>query len=825
MVYQSPGVYITQNNVPNAVNVTGVPALIGIVGAGSRQKTVANEEKIRGAVVDEVLTVAGTPPHVATLSQRSTRSLQDTTIYRDGTPLSDAFVDFNAPFVLGTAAGPFDVTVNNAVGISLDSRIYVTVRFVNGAPGTTVLGSQVTVSAALSGAGAAATRAEIAAAINTGLNALSAVYGASYAAVATDATTGIRITSPNTNPSADVRLTDPVANAAGSTLSALATLFGAPAAGNRDAQSIITIDPLVYNAASEYTADYVSRTLTTDALDQTPVLEVDSVGTFQGTGNFVVSSDYQLTGNSIDWSVDATPIFTGTNASTFDLSTNDNLRLSIDGLTAVTIDLNGGGAGVHGYTNPAVPAAATAAEVAANINAILANSTAYGVLYRAVASVSGSFVRLTSPTQGEAGTVEILAPTTLDATQAIFGLAPAALPSLTLGTGNSPAVASTYFVTYEITRPTADYNTQKRFFSLDSARSDLGAANANNPLMCAVTVAFEQGSPSVAVVQVDDTVLPGSPTRQEFATAVAATVVTDAVTELVVLSTSLDVQSDVRSHVELYSSAAQQRWRRAWFGMPRNTSPGDRDTANTFVFRAARTLQVAPNSPGRGRYFLVAPPQLSGVSHTYTLPDATTETVEHDSTILAVACAARRTSLTSVADTIAKKALSGFNTGDITAPWSPAETGIMASQGVMVVSFDGGNLAVLDPVSTEAGGGGVANFMYDNTGPQKDNLTRKLDQAAEANLIGVVPSSLSDFIFDVKLVFGGVISGEIGAGNIGPFRTESGAIRGFDYNRDIDVVNDPDDPTRYRVKYSFYLRYIVLRIDAEYSVDSPFATS
>jgi len=819
MAYIPVGTFIGENNTPNAINIPGIPSLAGIVGIGSRVKTVANEEHTRGEVLDETLTVAGSAPHTATLALRSNRSLQTTTVYRDGSALSDSFVSFNAPFILGTSAGTYDVTTNNAIAVSLDGLPFVTILFVNGAPGTTVVGSQVTVSASLSGAGAAATRAEIAAAINTGLAALTAAgYGAAYATVASDATTGIMITSPIATPSANVSVMNAIAT------SATTAIFGAAGASNRNAQSIITISALVYNASSVYTIDYVDIDSTADTLDNASVMDIVRVGTFQGVGNFEQFVDYQLTGDTVDWDVEVPATFTGTVAETYDISTNDNLRISLDGRVAVTIDLNGLASPPLGYANPSSAAAATAAEIVANINAVLANSVAYGAEYDQVASVetvAGSdYVGLTSPTNGEAGSITIEAPASLSATLAIFGLSAASLPYTVVGSGVQPAIGSAYFATYDITRPDADYNVQKIFYSTGSARADLGFANTNNPLMCGVEVAFRQGAQSVAVVQVDDSSLPGSPTRQEFDDAIAATLTTDAITELVVLSTSLDVQVDIRDHVETASSKYGQRWRRAWMGMPRNTSPGDRDTANTFVYRATRTLQVSPESPGRGRYFIVAPPQLTGVSVTYTLEDGSTETVDHDSTILAVAAAARRSSLGNVADTLSKKNLGGFNTSDITAPWSLTQVNSMASQGVFVIQFDGGNFAVLDPVSTEAGGGGVAKFLYDNGSPQKDNLTRKLVQASNANLIGRVPSSLTDFIQDVKLTFGGVISGEIGNATIAPYTTQAGTIRGINYNTDIDVVNDPNDPTQYEATYGFFLRYPALRIGGIFTTDS-----
>lgn len=94
--------------------------------------------------------------------------------------------------------------------------------------------------------------------------------------------------------------------------------------------------------------------------------------------------------------------YTGTNTETFDLSTNYNIRISVDGASAVTVDCRGG-----------TPAATTAAEIAALIDA------ATGV---SVASDDSGKVKLLSPTTGEDSAIVLTPPTSLDALNEIFGL-------------------------------------------------------------------------------------------------------------------------------------------------------------------------------------------------------------------------------------------------------------------------------------------------------------------------------------------------------------------------------------------------------------------
>jgi hypothetical protein len=503
----------------------------------------------------------------------------------------------------------------------------------------------------------------------------------------------------------------------------------------------------------------------------------------------------------------------------------------MDGNADVTIDLIGAFApgALQGYID-ATTGAATAAEVAANINAILANDKAYGLDYGAVADGSTGQVVLTAPVRSAAQSMtgtEIRVGTsagsiTNDCSDAIgFVTNLSELPIEDLGEGKRPVPAALYFTSYSITRPTTDYNVQKRFFTVDSARADLGSVTSDNDLMLAVELAFANLAPSVVVVQVDDTV-PGAPTRQEWLDALEAVKTTDVITDLVLLTTSLTTQTDLKDHIEEESGPTAKHYRRGWFGMARSTNIGDKDTADTYVYRARRTLQVAADSPARGRLVLVAPPQLTGVSRDITLADGSTETVNLDTTYLAVAIAARKASFSSPAESLARKTVTGFNIADITLPWTPGERGSMASQGVMVVTYDAGVFRILDPVTTEAGGGGLPQFTYPSTTSQKDNVSRKVDQALFNNIVGVVPTDLSDFIIDIRTVIGAVLAGEIGTFAIGPYRNADNTTRPVDLSSDIEVEQSPDDPTKFFFRYWFNLRYPALRLFGEFSVDNPF---
>lgn len=884
-------------------------------------------------------------PH-ATLANRSDRTLQNTSIFRNGVALSSNFIGYQQAFIQGNIVATRNLTApNNAMAISLDGKVELTIHFVagGGVNGVVQAGGagSTQFDATIASALATAAFSDIAAVINLALAAATdsalqvnsgAGYGSAYAAAASVNSVGLRITSPLTTPLADVQVLPPIANDLNA--NAVSRFF---LTEPQRAPSVVTISPLQYSGSSAYTADYINITATEDPLLNAGVQAITLVGNLAGVGTYVEGTDFIQDGDKIDWggpgnppplppffpppgvigspvspynlsggpvspanagvtgtvtvfasgighflaSAPDAPVFSassvgrlltitgGPDAGTWlivsfinnaevyfamtgvvldatprawsEKTINNTLRLAFDNQSFVDVNLAKVNDPTASLTNPILgytynlggqdASLLPASTVAANINATVGSSAFYGPEYDAVASsqtIAGStFLQLTSPTVGQAGVVQVLAPSAGvgSAAAAVLGLAPTSLPVLAMGKGKQPIPGSIYFVSYSITRPVSDYNVQKRFFTLSDAVADLGAVTAQNPLMVAVQLAFTQTPPSVVVVQVDDVTVPGSPTRQEFLNALNATTNSDVITDVVVLSTSLDVQTDLKDHIENESSPQQKQYRRGWFGMPLNTPIGDKDTPGSFVYMATRTLQYAPDSPGRGRAILVAPPQLSGVTYTITLPTGAQQTLALDSTYIAVALASKKTSFTNPAISLAKKTVSGFNVADQTKGWNKVQRGLLASQGTMVLSFEAGNFLVRDPVTTEKGGGGLAAFSYESTSSQKDNISRKVDQALDANVVGIVPTDLSDFIVDIKLIIASVLEGEIGAAAIAPFKNPNGSPRDINLATDLQVQQDPNDPTKFFFSYYFNLRYPALRLFGQFSVDNPFFSS
>lgn len=812
--YVDPGVLIGEVIVPAGITLATTPDILCIVATGDRQKRAINEAVQRGQVLEESITLAGSAPHTAQLTNRGDRRVSNTVVRRtvgqETITLPAAAISYPAA-VLDGGAETYDLSTNNAIGLKIDGGQEITMTFADGASAVNITGTLVEVTTALAGGATTATAAEVAAGINAGLAAASALgYGATFATVASDNSGSLRLTSPTNGPNSDVRVLEPFANDATATLG-----FTTPAR----ADTLVEIDAAFFDSSGSYEIDYVSDETLVDPLENGPANTVIRVGSFAGVRSFTENIDYILTGGGdLDWSPDTAASFTGSIAETFDVSTNDFLRIALDGKAAVNIDLNALASPPPGYANPAAPAAATAAEVANNINAILSTAPGYGPRYRAVASDSGGFVQLTSPTQGLVSSIEVAEPASNDATTAVFGLSTGQLPYVVMGTGSTPATGVIYFATYEFDRPSEEYNEPKRFFSEDSMVQDLGPVAFDNRLSMLGQIAFDNDAPSIITVQVDDQNTPGFPTVNEVNDAIDSAKKSSLITDICADDTRLNVQTFLLSHVENQSSVTEKNYRSGWFGMPDGTEVGDRDTPDTYAYRAGVTLQVSPDSPARGRLFLVAP---AGAQRTITNEDGTQTTLTLSSVGPAVAVAAKHSSFTSPAISLAGKTVIGFDATTFPS-FLKAERAIMVTSGVLVVTNIGGRLELLDPVSTERGGGALPIFLYRSLSSQKDNVTRAVDRAIDRNLRGIVPEDLADFIFDIKTVVGAVLTSLIESGAIGPFRDANGVSRDIDLSRDVQAEQSQTDPTKFFFRYFFFLRYPALRFFGEFSVDNPF---
>lgn len=820
--YVDPGVYIEEVQVPGSVGLTASRSLC-LVGIAPRTKRSTNEVVIRGKIYEEDLTSwTASSPYRHVLADPSNRDRTNAILYRNGNAMGYGEWSFVPAFLTGTEWAGANIDVSAGTGaaqyftMSADGKAVVTID----------LDAAVT---AIGGAPAAATGPNIAAAINYELSDAAgtyyAIYGADYVAFASSALGAVNqvitLTSPSTTSASDIKIfLSPEATNDGASEVSNTAWAPTATAGVQAATWVEVVDDS-YQASADYEIEYVSIESLTDPLDEattdTPLDSLLLVGTYPGSSSYIIDTDVEKNVNLADWDTTswAEATITSSIVGPYNTSTLDKLYLSLNNGPVLTVTLTSG-------------AAVIAATLADDINTALAASANYGPEYAHTAENSGGSLKFTCKCAFENYPVEHGGATSIvfysgadDAFSLFFG-STVAQPYETYGTGSRPAFGSSYYCTYAYTRGTTEYDLPVQVFdttALLAQTSPLTSSNYTiNKLAIAGILAFENGAPSLWLQQIDDSTAPGTPTTAQIHTAIDNCAEKSGITEVVVLDTSLDTSVYLQQHVANMCSVLEKKYRRAWHGMARGTEVGDPDLPDTLVYRAVRTLQPGATSPARGRQILVAPCE---VDRTVTLEDGTELLLELDGSYLAVAVAAYFTSLPGAADTLLRKTVTGF---DITTfeTYVKGERHTLTDNGVLVVTLDAGNLRMLDPVTTEAGGSGVVHFEEPQASWQKDVVTSSVDTLVDNNLVGVVPTDVADFLVDIKQWIMLAILANIENGTIGPYRDSAGNTRDIDPASDIQAWQSATDPRTFYFRYWYNLRYPAKRFFGEYSVDNPF---
>lgn len=815
--YVDPGSYVTEVIQPGSVAITSDRSLC-IVAIAPRTRRTVDEAVVRGKVYEEALSSwSASTPYISALTNVSNRDRANAELRVNNAKLDLAFWGFQPASITGkaVAGASFDTSVKHRMAISLDGKAFLEID--------------------LTTQGAATALTTVATELNAALVA-SPTYGSTYSAVFTTTTGSVAndtlvITSPSTTASSDIKIvlayedsgvdedmTDELLSPADVPTSTTGT----------QAATYVRVDDNYYSASNTYEIDYVSVDTQVDPLtnaDATnPLVDIVSVGNNPAAPYYTDSDDYEENSNNIDW---VTTYWTQATLSAvagpYDTSVNTTIKFAINGLDPITIVLTSG-------------AATTAAVVADDINAALNASSTYGPQYAYFAADSAGTLVLTvptqlenSPTQRGASTEIVFYTVALDIFPVMFGIPASSQPYTITGTGRRPSFGSVYYVNYDYTRPSTDYDEPVKVYDpagLYEYTSPLTVANyAKNLMAIAGEICFENDAPDLWLQQIDDTTAPGSPTPTQIKTAIDNCEKKSGITDVVVIAPpsayAADIANHLMAHVASMCSQTEKKYRRGWYGMPRGTDVGDPDTPNTFVYWATRNLQTVATSPGRGRAILVAPSEGDRI---ITLESGAERTLEVDGSYMAAAVASRFCALPKPSDTLLGGLVTGFESTNFET-YLKGERYTLAGNGVTVITMDSGKFSLLDPVTTEVGGGGLIQFREIGASAQKDSVSDAVNTILDLNVKGIVPDDLADFIVDIKQWIALAIRGRINAGDIGPYRNANNTTRDIDLTSDIKVDQSSTDESTFLIKYWFNLRYPAKRFFGEYSVDNPFFTA
>jgi hypothetical protein len=558
-----------------------------------------------------------------------------------------------------------------------------------------------------------------------------------------------------------------------------------------------------YISGATYEFEYVAVGKMDDATAYAIKKLLYVAGTPDGSRVYRQGIDYRLDANGhIDWSIVTPASVTGTNTEPFNLSTNNRIKIGIDGKIPIEIAITG----VDSNN-------VTASEVVTAINSALSADPNYGGSYGNVASVDGGKVKLTSVLIGESGRINFYVPSANDATNVIFGITP---PAVYYGSGVRPAPGAVYYVRYDTTRPDDEYEKVRLFGGYSEALTELGPMNVQNDLLIGVALAFENGAPVVGVVQVKDDDGDGVYLLSDWMRAIDAVTKSSYVTDVCVLSTDKEVMAYAVRVIEEEASQLKNHWMGGWFGVAKGTVDGDRDTVDTAIWIATNLLQVPAQSQGRGRYVLVSTPVSAGVRRLIEDTDTRTDVeVELDTTFLACAVMGRQAGLVPISDTLLRKQIVGFLAESVSD--NEVSASRLAANGVFCVVYKGGRLICFDPVTTDVSG--EEQFAEPSIRVQKDYLAYRIRKRLDDLIVGVVPDDLDSFIYEVKTQIALEIEAAIFDKIIGAYTDDSGRPRAIDMFNDIKVVRDPTRKTEFRFMYWFNGRYGVKRLFGEYVVD------
>ena len=381
--------------------------------------------------------------------------------------------------------------------------------------------------------------------------------------------------------------------------------------------------------------------------------------------------------------------------------------------------------------------------------------------------------------------------------------------------GEEPGASSLYYVTANIVREDAYYDTPQQVFSYEDAARLLGPSATSNDLLIMAQIALEDNdAPSAFFCQAKDSDGDGVITPVDVNSAIEATEDVRSLTDVVVLNSFSSLSTSLANN-EKMNDPFERGDRALWVGAPIGTDIGSYDTPGTLIYLARRSLQVFGENPAHGKRVLIGNTE---ATKTITLTDGTQVTVTLDGSFIAGAVAARNASFTSPSETLLRKNLFGFDSMEV---YTEPEELRLVGASILFMSNQGTETAPVFRIeeSTTVDTSSDDNNEISVAINQKEYVTRVVRQEMDDSLISIVPPSEQAGVAIVRTFLASLLNRFIGKGIISPYTDGDGSDRMVDPDEDIVVFRDTSSKTTYNFKYWWVGKYPLKRLAGLYSVD------
>lgn len=381
--------------------------------------------------------------------------------------------------------------------------------------------------------------------------------------------------------------------------------------------------------------------------------------------------------------------------------------------------------------------------------------------------------------------------------------------------GVEPDPGASYYITANRLRASTEYNTPIRYLDRDASDEGTAPHSSDNHLWLMTDLAFDTEFFGCYVVQVASAAANETFTVADYRTAIDATETNSDISDLVVLNhyASLAYSKD---SVEQMNAPFQAKERLLWVGAPVGTTIGDTLTADTLVYLARVTLQVAPSSPARGNIILMSNVE---ATRTYILEDGSSTLVTLDGSYIAGYAAARTASFTDPTDTLYKKDTGSFDSMET---YNEREEELLGDASMTFMHEVGtGQYRFGESITVDKSQPALQEI---SVRVQAHYGVRRIRNDLNEFVNGLVPPSPAAGVIMIQNQLVQSLAKMVSDGIFAPYGSDEDppTIRQISPGSDVRVKVDASDRRQYYFDYYFVAKYPIKRLFGLYSIDSRF---